>query len=337
MTPEELIEAQKRFEDERGSRQALYAGLESMANVPTVYEIQKGRNIGPRFEFTSPKPTDMGPLEAEKQRLALMDEEASKANDLAKKEAQVRNEDPQGKLAKSMRLLYKSRGLEVDETLSPMEMVQVYGKPSEVLQMGLRADTQKQLVEDRAKAQKDLIQARQAGKAQAASQVRQGLSEQDKLGKLNASDKARFDNVLMTAKAINEMEQALKSGQGRYSLVGDNDYTIGLTKATEALGRMQSGGAISKDEEARFEKMLRSLGDTPETQAKKLSQLREEMKSRYQTLGFDPAKSPVFSMPQENAPPTTMGTQGGQASQASGMSPQQKALAELERRRKAKQ
>lgn len=304
MTIEELQKAQEDFDTQNANRLALLKGFESMANIPSLNEALKGRT-NRQFDFTSGYQAGASPLEMAKQQLAMEDRQASLADKLAakqevedRKQAGLQAEDPQGKLANSMRTLYKLRGLPVEDGLSPSQMVQLYGKPSEVLQMGLKSDAEKQLIAERAKAQKELIAQRMAGPARGGKQaeaLKQGPTEEEKLAKLNAAEKTRFDNILMTTKALDQMEEALKKGESRYSPIGDNQYTLNLSKAAEAFGRMQSGGAINKDEEARFVGLIRSAGDSKEIQMKKLKEFKDEMKSRYQTLGFDPNKSPLFA------------------------------------------
>lgn len=116
-------------------------------------------------------------------------------------------------------------------------------------------------------------------------------SPDGRLKSLSGTDKARYDNALMTLKALDEMGTALDNGQNTFSLIGDNDYTSASRRATEAYGRMQSGGAINKDEEARFEKTLPVNTDTKEIQRKKILSQRNEMVSRLRTLGFTPEES----------------------------------------------
>lgn len=116
-------------------------------------------------------------------------------------------------------------------------------------------------------------------------------SPDGRLKSLSGTDKARYDNALMTLKALDEMGTALDNGQNTFSLIGDNDYTSASRRATEAYGRMQSGGAINKDEEARFEKTLPGKTDTKEIQRKKILSQRNEMISRLRTLGFTPEDS----------------------------------------------
>lgn len=113
-------------------------------------------------------------------------------------------------------------------------------------------------------------------------------SPDQKLKALSGTDKARFDNAMMTLKALDDMGAALDKGDNTFSLVGDNDYTAASRRATEAYGRMQSGGAINKDEEARFEKTLPRSTDDKEMQRKKILTQRDEMISRLKTLGFTP-------------------------------------------------
>jgi len=54
---------------------------------------------------------------------------------------------------------------------------------------------------------------------------------------------------------------------------------------------MQSGGAINKEEEARFLKMLPGITDSKEMQRQKLTGQRDEMMSRLKTLGFTPQEA----------------------------------------------
>lgn len=109
---------------------------------------------------------------------------------------------------------------------------------------------------------------------------------ENRVKKLNGSDKARFDNALMVLKGIDEMGKALDADENTFSIIGDNNYTSAERRATEAYGRMQSGGAINKDEEERFRKTLPQYTDNKELQRKKLIDQRNEMISRLKTLGF---------------------------------------------------
>lgn len=147
-----------------------------------------------------------------------------------------------------------------------------------------------------AKINRDSLSAqKQAGVQQRQAELQQKQTEaakknlpEERVKLLSGTDKARFDNALMAIKALDEMDAALNSGQNTFSLIGDNDYTAASRRATEAYGRMQSGGAINKEEESRFEKTLPGMTDTSEMQKKKIDTQRKEMISRLKTLGFSP-------------------------------------------------
>lgn len=109
---------------------------------------------------------------------------------------------------------------------------------------------------------------------------------QGRMAGLGATEKQRLDNAKLGLISVNGMEAALKGGQNTFSLIGDNDFTQQRTLFEESLGRMQSGGAISKEEEIRFKKMAPTPWDSHEIQMKKLAQLKSEMISRLGTLGF---------------------------------------------------
>jgi hypothetical protein len=105
---------------------------------------------------------------------------------------------------------------------------------------------------------------------------------------LSGEEKKRFDSVKMGYKAVEDMEKALQSGEWTFSLVGDNKYTIGARNWSEAIDRLQSGGAINKEEEARFRAMAPTLWDSAEMQKYKINKMREEMTSRLGTFGYQP-------------------------------------------------
>lgn len=116
---------------------------------------------------------------------------------------------------------------------------------------------------------------------------------EERIKNLSGTDKARFDNARMAAQALDEMDAALANGDNTFSLIGDSAYTAAARRATEAYGRMQSGGAINKEEEARFEKTLPRPADSVEIQRQKLIKQKQEMVSRLKTLGFTPEQVDV--------------------------------------------
>lgn len=114
----------------------------------------------------------------------------------------------------------------------------------------------------------------------------QPQTTEKKLAGLHTADKGRFDNLRFGLTALNQATSALNQGENTFSLVGDNPYTVAARQFEEALGRMQSGGAISKDEGVRFRAMLPGALDSPEVAAQKLASLQREFEGRLETLGF---------------------------------------------------
>lgn len=133
-----------------------------------------------------------------------------------------------------------------------------------------------------------------AEKVEAARQKREfEMSPQGRLQKLNSGDKARYDNSTLGLQSIQSMDNALVSGDNTFSLVGDNDFTLNLDRAAEAFGRMQSGGAINKDEEARFKRMAPTATDSKAVQRTKLQKMQQLYVDRLKTLGFTPDEAGV--------------------------------------------
>ena len=109
-----------------------------------------------------------------------------------------------------------------------------------------------------------------------------------KLSKMGAAEKQRLDNATLAVKSVQGMADALAKGENTFSLIGDNPFTQQRTQFEEALGRMQSGGAISKEEELRFKKMAPTLMDSAEIRQQKINDLNAEMIKRIGTMGFKP-------------------------------------------------
>jgi hypothetical protein len=101
---------------------------------------------------------------------------------------------------------------------------------------------------------------------------------------MNEGEMQRFDNVRMGMTALDDAEKALNDGEWTFSLIGDNKYTQAATAFEEALGRMQSGGAIQKDEAVRFRGMLPTSRDSEAIQKYKLKKLKTEFAARLDTL-----------------------------------------------------
>jgi len=140
-------------------------------------------------------------------------------------------------------------------------------------------------LEEQIAARKELAQ--MAAQSKKDELMRKNMPE-ERVKNLSGQDKARFDNALMAIKGLDDMAKALDAGQNTFSVVGDNDYTAAERRATEAYGRMQSGGAINKEEEKRFSQTLPGVSDSKDIQRNKILKQRDEMISRLKTLGFSP-------------------------------------------------
>ena len=88
----------------------------------------------------------------------------------------------------------------------------------------------------------------------------------------------------MALKGVQEMRKALKAGQNTFSVIGDNEFTLGSQNFVEGLGRMQSGGAIGAEEQKRFENMRPKATDSTAIQMKKLDQAEKELRARINAL-----------------------------------------------------
>lgn len=110
---------------------------------------------------------------------------------------------------------------------------------------------------------------------------------EEKLANLSTTEKDRFDKVAMGLKAVVDMNDALQSGDWTVSARGNN-YTEARARFKEAIGRLQSGGAINKEEAQSFLALAPNWKDTTELQRNKMIQLLTLMSQRVQTMGFDP-------------------------------------------------
>jgi len=109
---------------------------------------------------------------------------------------------------------------------------------------------------------------------------------------MSAEEMKRFDNISMALQAAKDARDNWGNGQ-RNTLLKDNPYTIALRRWTEAIGRLQSGGAIGEKEGAQFRALLPTLTDelagTDEaTIQMKFDQAMSEMQNRLNTMGKNP-------------------------------------------------
>lgn len=136
-----------------------------------------------------------------------------------------------------------------------------------------------------------LMQKFNADRAQSNADREYGLKKQE-LGlkgnkPLGESAQKTVNYASATLAGLADMRSALKSGDNTFSVIGDNNFTEARRRAAENFGRLQSGGAISKDEEARFVDMLPTWKDSPEMKERKLAKLEAEMRARIGSEGAD--------------------------------------------------
>ena len=98
----------------------------------------------------------------------------------------------------------------------------------------------------------DLLNHEQALATKSVSKSDGPISLEQKMAKLSGENRKRFDNIRMGINAINDIQSALDSGTRKFSLKGDNKFTASRRLFTEAIGRMQSGGAINSEEAKSF-------------------------------------------------------------------------------------
>jgi len=170
---------------------------------------------------------------------------------------------------------------------------------SDIRQAGANVDLTRAKIEDME--QRRLLDAEanrtKAGAVKPSRELSDGTKQ--KITYLNSIDTS-------LEKMISEVEKEVKAatnpnalqplGGRRFQLIGDNEFTKNMRLGAENFGRMQSGGAISKDEEAKFNDILRSYADSPTEALKRLKELQADMQSRRQVYrgGNDTYVSPLF-------------------------------------------
>jgi hypothetical protein len=125
-------------------------------------------------------------------------------------------------------------------------------------------------------------------RASGGGQSKEQKGKEAKIKELSSEQRVRLDNASLAYKAILDLKQAVQDKENKFSLIGDNDYTEASRRFQEGMGRMQSGGAINKDEEERFGKLVPSTFDSKEMVEKKLKNMENELKTRIKGFGVDP-------------------------------------------------
>lgn len=108
---------------------------------------------------------------------------------------------------------------------------------------------------------------------------------------LGAVEKKELFQAEQGQKAVEGMRRAFANGDSTFSMWGDNQFTLEARAAAEMYGRLQSGGAINKEEEKNFLKMLPRWDDDPEIQRQKLEKAMSYFTDRQRAYGRTPQAS----------------------------------------------
>lgn len=258
--------AQINMPTKRQEKDPLDTILKGLSIASSVYGIKEGREKAELLQQQRAQESD-----------AAKFSQAAKEAELAEKGFQKQTDEDGGvffaRPSDYKNLADKKTEADIAKTLAETERIK-YGRGTGDPEM---ADLRKLIL------QQQLAEAQRKSALEAEKQAPEG-----RLKNLPSTDKQRLDNAKLGLVSVQGMAAAISQGQNTFSLFGDNDFTQQRTLFEEALGRMQSGGAISKEEEMRFKNMAPTWKDSPEIQQKKLIQLQAEMASRLGTLGFTP-------------------------------------------------
>lgn len=201
--------------------------------------------------------------------------------------------DPTSQQSAMARRVLQQSGVNVDENASAFDIQSAYGDTGKYAQQAQEAKLKSKF---KSPQDQEVASLGKSIKEMQAEKLRKELypTAQEKLAGLSGTDKARYDSAKMGVDSVDKMVDALNKGDNTFSIIGDNDYTMNRRAFEEALGRMQSGGAISKDEENRFRAMAPTWTDNVQIQQKKAANLQNEMRSRLATLGFPQETSPLI-------------------------------------------
>jgi hypothetical protein len=294
---EKLKEESERASSNKALLSTVGSALQGFADVPSAYELIKGKSIGAKPNLKAGFDNAAGMIQDpwEKQKKTYEMYKAAKENATLKEDEEVDSKSANATRAAILRK-HPAIAPEMLNGLNRRQLVSVYGDPSKLAEIEAQAavthQNQMDLEDRRQRGEMQKLGATQSFEKQKnEAELAKKNNPQERMKNMPATDKQRYDNALMVLKSLDSMAGALDGGQNTFSMVGDNDYTAGEMKAAEAFGRMQSGGAINKDEEKRFIGMLPKTTDSKEMQRKKILAQRDEMVSRLKTLGFTPEEA----------------------------------------------
>jgi hypothetical protein len=113
-----------------------------------------------------------------------------------------------------------------------------------------------------------------------------------RLAKLNATEKKDLSNIKTVFQSANGMGLALQAGEGTNKIIGDNNFTRFRRDYSEAITRLQSGGAFSQNEADTFKAMAPQGLDPDEMKMQKIQAIKDRMADRLSVYGFKPEEFP---------------------------------------------
>lgn len=129
-----------------------------------------------------------------------------------------------------------------------------------------------------------------------ASKAQTPLNARQRLDKVGGETQGKVGGIASGIRALSEMRNAISQGEGPSYIdantpfvgkaLSDNQYTKSERVLSEVVGRLQSGGAIGKDEEARFVAMGPRPGDSKEVRLQKLNDQMAFLENKLTGFGF---------------------------------------------------
>lgn len=103
-----------------------------------------------------------------------------------------------------------------------------------------------------------------------------------------ATEKKNLGHVASASNSLDEAVAALNEGVNTFSmpLKGDNKYTAAIRFANEEVGRLQSQGAINKDELSTFKSFNPTATDSNDIKKYKIEQMQKFLDTKGAALGF---------------------------------------------------
>lgn len=114
--------------------------------------------------------------------------------------------------------------------------------------------------------------------------------------KASGVEKEKVGNLTSMLSSLTQLEGEFAKGQRKNLIdantpyigraVSENNVDIITRKLSDDIGRLRSGGAISKDEESRFLKMLPTNADSDQLAVEKFNNFRKEIVNKLQAYGI---------------------------------------------------